>query len=257
MESQFFQFNRFKNLVKREFHGLSRSKYLILSIVAGVVLFMLILNYINSDSSFQVSARADKYVSTTRLLFLLTAILSYKNVNHPQKGFIETMLPASTFEKFLKMQVFSFIILPVGFLLISVSFDMIFSLALSNESFYMILPGIIKSLSKISKVEIWIVMFYAQLLFLLNLFIKSHKLLKTLGFIIISHLGLFILVILVSFTIASNFDGFVGKTNEGVYNIDFDDIIWKSSYYIKVFIGYGVILGLMIGSYFKLKSLRY
>lgn len=260
MNSDFFEINRFGKVMKREFYGLSHSKYLLLSIIAGVVLFLLLIYNINPGTLFQASERADKYIGITKFLFLLTSILSYKNINHPQKGLVDTMLPASTFEKFLKMQIFSFVIFPLGFLSIAISFDMIFSLALSDEIFYMILPSVITSLSKISITEIWFILFYAQLLFLLNLFLKSHKLLKTLVFIVISHLALFILIIIVSFLIATKGDIFTDTFNKGVYNydIDLDELIWNSSLcYIGIIISYVIIASLMVGSYFKLKSLRY
>ena len=119
-----FSFNRFGKLLKKEFSEyFQRFGITILVFLSFIIIAWGISLLFGVDKMFSVNTRSIGIYSLTALVALFAPFIVYGYANHPKKGIYYTMLPASSFEKFLSMVIYILIVTPVVFLLTAVLLD--------------------------------------------------------------------------------------------------------------------------------------
>lgn len=264
MNNNIFDIQRFGKLIKREWLNPKHLKLgnFIPALLPVLYLLITILN--NNDASNSAVDRANILLFTIIVLVYFSPFILFGNINHPKKGIIDTMLPASSLEKFLLMQITGLILVPV-YILVTYGFvDTILST---------IFPKVLGGYAIITFFEIldynWeksLILFgiFQSILFC-NLWFKTNKILKTIGaFSIFGGVMLMIAILLVKIFIEKGIDDSIIN-----YNISFDGsgsslmirsgdhpalVITQLS---RIFIDIIMPIGLTIGSYFMLKTRRY
>ena len=262
MQNNTFQFNRFFRLIKRELNHQTKTKLFFLIAFGGLPVFLFLLNILQGNDFLDVNARMNFLLIIMTIIFIFSPFIFFYGVNHPKKGLIDVMLPASVFEKYLYMQLASIITAPLFALVVYGGVDAVLSL---------LAPSVFKGSAVVHTIiylqntgwQTYTNLFiFQQLIFFFNLYFVTHKLLKTIGTALVFQIALTALVILIiklAFPMLfENEDLYINIPGKGSLIFAQSDsaieVIMKS---FRLFFYFIFPVTLVIGSYLRMKSIRY
>lgn len=263
MNNNIFDINRFGKLIKREWFNPKNFKFGSFVPAALPILFLL-TSFLNQSLNYSADQRAT-YLSVAVIILILSAPFVYfNNFNHPKKGIIDTMLPASSLEKFLVMQLTGLIFAPLFIIITFGGVDTILSLLFPKVMSGYAVVAAVKNLDYNWEKVMIMFTIYQSMIFC-NLWFRRNKILKTLGIyivfgIVMSIIGVLLFKIFVAdysymytehINISINGDGSSLMIKQGDHPAF---IIIQLS---RIFMNIVLPISLTIGSYFMLKTRRY
>ena len=263
MNNNIFHPNRFFNLLARSLKSNPKSWLFTIAIFAGLPIIFLILNLTELGFNVRLNDRVAFLQLFMTAAFVFSPFVLFFNYNHPKKGLTEVMLPASTLEKYIVMQLSCILLAPLTTLVLFGGMDSLFSLLFPNA--YTGGHAIPIALSDFFSSESLPKNFVTQqaILFCNLLFVK-RKVLKT--------AGTFILAMIVFLTITGIIIGVLGYQNSfadtknislnfgsrGFFEIHINDHPLIITMQVARILVQGVLpVVLAIGSYFVMKNKRY
>ena len=267
-----FDINRFYKFFRKEF------KELIPVILKYAAIFSLILIGIwltsllyNKDIRVPMDVRLI-YISLSVMITMLMAPFTlYRNYNHSKKGLDYTSLPVSILEKYVSMILFTLILMPL-IITLSVYFtdSLISIISPKNFSGSLWNEIVITKLNDGSYADIYIM---PSMFLLGNLLYRKNKVLKT----ILSTVGIYLIITLVlSFIIfyvfkdqmAAISDAMQVKTNfsiniRNLYDLYSSEILagypgirFTVGLFALIY-NFGLPVGSLAGSYYRMKTIQY
>lgn len=114
MNSNIFQFNRFIKLFVREYHQQTKTLIWFAILFAILPIFQFVLNWSNIGFQSTLSTRETFLSIFVVALGVFSPFIFFYTNNHPKKGLNDVMLPASTLEKYIEMQLFCILLIPIA-----------------------------------------------------------------------------------------------------------------------------------------------
>ncbi len=180
MNNNIFEPSRFINLFKREFQYHSKNWILFTALFAGLPVIMFMLNIYSYGGFYSnLSTRFSFWKMLIGITTLFAPFIFFYNTNHPKKGLTEVLLPASTLEKFLMMQLSCFMIAPFIFTMLYAVMDSLLHLISPFAFRGMVFQEIINM--NIDFEEGMITFLIMQIFFFFNMLFVRRKVLKSFG----------------------------------------------------------------------------
>ncbi len=186
-----FQLNRFLQFFYRIFEVRKRQLIRMSLIFAGTPFVFFLISLLANDN---ISALQRFPIITGQLIivFLLSPISFFKNVNHSKKGLTDIMLPVSIFEKYLSMMIFCLIVTPLCVIVPFGLMDTILATIFPGRFVGFAMPLLFTSFREY--LELWLSIHTSmQFIFLLNLIFIKNKITK----IIATYIALFLAFVFV------------------------------------------------------------
>ena len=262
-----FSFNRFGKLLKKEFYEyFQRFGITILVFLSFIMIAWGISLLFGGDDGFSTNLRSIGIWGLTVLVALFAPFVVYGYANHPKKGIYYAMLPASSFEKFLSMVIYTLILTPVMFFVTAVLLDSLIVTIKSPENTSYLFSTLFSKdvLSQCSGLFQTISIFV-----LANMIFKKQKVAKSL----LSIIGISIIISVLTGKIieTAGIEAFfnMDAMNSGKLMIDNSDFNLLNSthlakelfipwfwYFIKI-TSIVIPLAALTGTYFKIKAQKY
>lgn len=267
MTNNTFQLNRFFNLVERQAKQNPKAWLFNILIFAGFPLLLFLLNLSRIGLESGLNTRFGFFAFFIIVTAVFSSFLLFFHINHPKKGLTEVMLPASILEKYINMQLYCMVILPLSCFVLFGGMDALLHLIAPSVFPGMVIQEIFRG--NVGTEGVLAVLLFLQTFFFLNLLFVKRKLLKSLGALIavqivqtaIMAIGIIIFDKLGYFESLKNWRGENNIHIDGSLDLfDFDPsyhpfVLMLQAF--KLFILVIVPLALMIGSYFLLKNKKY
>lgn len=263
MQNNIFQFDRFFKLMKRGITHQPKKKLQMVIGFTGIPILAFLINISNGRDIFDVGSRANFLSAIVFVIFIASPFTFFKEINHPKRGLIDAMLPASTLEKYLLMQLTCVIVAPLIPIVLYGGMDFILASIFPN-----ILQGFALSEFlnfKASSWEFYVMLFVTQqLIFFFNLHFVANKQIKTLASIILIPIVMISIFLLMIKLFASDF--FTNYDHNMNINIPSgkslmihqgDPLITVLIQLWRIFADIVLPVILVIGSYFRMKTIRY
>lgn len=264
MQNNIFQFDRFSMLLRRTFFQEGKKKLHTIIGFLGFPVLIFLINILYGSEMLDINSRS-KLLSVIVLFFIIFAPFNFfLEYNHPKRGLINAMLPASLFEKYLSMQFVCIIVAPLLPIALYGGMDFILASIFPN-----VLQG--SALSeflnfKASSWEFYVMLFVTQqLIFFFNLHFVANKQIKTLASIILIPIVMISIFLLMIKLFASEF-----FTNDFDHSMNInipsgkslmihqgDPLITVLIQLWRIFANIVLPIILVIGSYFRMKTIRY
>ena len=262
MNNNIFQPARFGKLIFRSLRNNPRVLLQNIFVYVGLpVLFLLGMPF-----DISLNSRHTFFVLLLNIFVIFSPFIFFYTYNHPKKGLTEAMLPASIFEKYLFMQLFCVVLVPLHVFVLYGGMDFLIAL-LFPQYFEGSVIG--KLFSNQINIDMILMMFLSlQAVFLCNLIFVRRKLLKTFGSFIAINMILLLLIkpimsILGGYEFSESFSGEITFEIETGYNSnlfgfsDGDHPFLISLKVIRIFILFVLPAALMITSYWMMKTKKY
>lgn len=264
MQNNIFQLERFGKLAKRNFYQDNKKNLNnIIAFVGFPVLFFL-FNLFNGHTTFSADARLTVMVIIIVLAFIFAPFHFFSETNQPRKGFIDAMLPASLFEKYLLMQLTCLIVAPLMPLVFYGGIDWLLSAIAPNVFRGSALQQLFSSDE--FKWDGYMALIVAQqFIFFFNLHFVRNKMVKTIATLFVMQIAIMTILFLV---VRLFFWGYVNGTVDGNLEVnilngkslliaDGYDVLTVMTQILRILLHIVLPIGLVIGSYFRFKSIRY
>lgn len=263
MNNNIFDIQRFGKLIKRQWFDASSLKTRNIFPFVLIPVLYLLFNAWKGYPSIAAYDRAET-LSILLIVFIVFApFMYYYNYNHQKKGITDAMLPASSLEKYLVMQLTGIIFAPLLMLVTFGGTDALLSLLFPKVMGGYAVVELVKPFDYNWEQMVITFTAYQSILFC-NLWFRKNKPVKTFGVfiafsIIISVIGVSLFKIFIvdapyremnnNFTI--NGEGSSLMIRPG------DHPVVVITQIFRIFIDVIMPIGLTIGSYFMLKTKRY
>lgn len=263
MTNNIFDIQRFGKLIKRQW--LNPKSYKFGSFVpAAIPILYLLIIFLNDSSESSASARADILLVMIISIIIFSPFIYFNTYNHPKKGVIDTMLPASSLEKFLVMQLTGLVYAPLFILITYGSVDTLVSFLFPSKMSGYAVVDLINNLDYNWEKSLLIFGSFQSVVFC-NLWFVKNKVLKTFGVYALFG-GLLMIAAIISIQLFINTSGDVDITNVSI-SMDGnggsliirpgDHPALVMTQLFRIFMDIIMPIALTIGSYFMLKTKRY
>lgn len=261
MTNNTFHPTRFYQLLVRNLKQNPKSWMLSIAIFTGLPLLFLVLNIADIGISISQKDRITFLQLFTNAAFVFSPFVLFYNYNHPKKGLIDVMLPASILEKYIAMQLSCIVLAPLAVLLLFGIPDSLLALIFPKTyGGYAVPEAITDFFSWDTFSENFILQ---QFLLFCNLLFVRRKVLKTIG-VFIGVLILFLTVFgigVAMFNMQSANevqDINLSIGNRGIFEIYVNDNpVTISIQIVRIILQVVLPILLVIGSYFVMKNKRY
>ena len=261
-----FSFNRFGKLLKKEFYEyFQRFGVTILVFLSFIVIAWGISLLFGGDNGFGTNTRSAGIYALTTLVALFAPFVVYGYTNHQKKGIYYAMLPASSFEKFLSMVIYTLILTPVMFFITAVLLDsLIVTIKSPEETSYLF-----STLFSKDALSQYFSLFQTISIFVLaNMIFKKQKVAKSL----LSIIGIAIIISVLAGKIVEtagieafintdmmNSDIFTSNSIPSIFNSRHlaKELLTPWFWYFTTIISIAIPLAALTGTYFKIKTQKY
>lgn len=264
-----FQPKRFTNLFIREFQYNSKSWLYFAVLFVGFPVLLFLLNIANIGLESSLETRYTFFVLFLTIILVFGPFILFSSINHPKKGLTGVMLPASTFEKYLMMQLTCLLLAPITVFVLYGGIDALLHL-ISPSLFQGTVLGQLFS-SQLDFEQIAIKFLFLQIFVFFNLLFVRRKILKSFGSLIAiqSVMMIIFISILYLFEKLGMYNEYIDKEGHHNYNFHFDGELslfdFDASYpsfiiVLQIFRIFFVIvlpIILMISSYYLLRNKKY
>ncbi|MGN0032550.1 MAG: hypothetical protein ACI358_02040 [Candidatus Limimorpha sp.] len=274
--------SRLWKVIRRDAYSFYQKFGLTITIMLGIPIGIWFINYITANIGLNTLSR----YSILSILFTITIILApariYRECNDPRKGIEYAMTPASSLEKFISMLFYCIIVTPVIFWCGSFIIDTLLVLIPGKNPYQGFLVSEIfrikedfkellfmnndietdkyilqefKSLySRPNIIFIYVlkIVSTAAIFMFGNMVFKKHKTSKTIGILII----LFVIVMIVTIKITANLDETFCSLDKEAIAFSIMSFIKKATYFSEIIISI-ITVGLLAGTYYKIRKQRY
>lgn len=265
MQNNIFQLDRFYKLLKRKMLFQSK-KTIIQTIISfvGIPLLFLTVALISGDD-FGLTTRTSFFMAIMIGLFLAAPFHYFSDINEPRKGLMDAMLPASLLEKYIMMQFTCLIVAPLLPFVMFGGTDWIIS-TLAPSSFDGSVYSNLKSVKEIPWDMLMSGIALQQLVIFFNMHFIRNKKIKTLGTIIVLHIAGMLLFFLAIRLFAWDFvTGSMTGADININLLNGDSLFFSLKDHpiiiliqlTRIFAAIILPTGLLIGSYYKLKSIKF
>lgn len=260
MTNNIFDIQRFGKLIHRKWIHPTNFAWRNLALMAFPILFLL-LNFWKGIYTVSLDTRANIFGIIFVISILFSPFMFFMNYNHPKKGITDILLPASILEKYLVMQLTGLIYAPAIILL---------SYGLMDSLLGLIFPQIMTGYAVVEFFreldtnweQILLLFGLYQFILFCNLWFRKNKQIKTLAVLIITNIitaGIAVGIIYLFFrgyeTDNMSIDIFNGKISTMMEY--YYDPLYLTIQLARFFVDIIIPGGLMVGSYFMLKTKRY
>lgn len=258
MTNNTFDIQRFGKLLKRQW--LNPKSYKFGSFVPAVLpLLFLLVRLLTESNEFNAENRAAVLISAVIIIVIFSPFIYFNNINHPKKGIIDAMLPASTLEKFMVMQLTGLVYAPLFILITYGGVDTLLSFLFPSK---MGGYAVIEFLNNLDyNWEKYLLLFGAfQSIVFCNLWFVKNKVLKTLGAYSLFG-GILMIVAVIAIHLFLNNESNINITMDGSVGSlmirpgDHPALVMTQLF--RIFMDIIMPITLTIGSYFMLKTRRY
>ncbi len=263
MSNNIFDINRFGKLTYRKWFHPTNFAWRTVFSFASLPLLFLLFNLMGDSSTVSLGSRYNVLVFLIVLSIVFSPFIFFFNYNHPKKGIIDAMLPASILEKYLVMQLTGIIYAPLLVVVLYGGMDSLLALLFPKVMSGFAVAQFV-SLVELNWEKILILFTLQQCILFCNLWFRRNKPLKTFGVIMLFHIILTGIVVGLFFIFIDDMPHMVGVTFN-VYEGRGQSLLIKSGDHpsvviiqlLRIFVDIVMPIGLVIGSYFMLKTKRY
>ncbi len=263
MSNNIFNIQRFGKLIYRKwFHPTNYSLRSILPFASLPILFLL-FNMIGGPEVVSTDNRGSILWFLVVVSIAFAPFIFFFGYNDSKKGITDALLPASSLEKYLTMHLTNLIYSPIFVLVIYGFTDTLLSILIPSRMPGFAVAEFFNSLS-LNWEKVLILFTFQQMILFCNLWFRRNKLLKTFGVFMIFHIILIGVVVGLFYLFIKDMNYIDGLTFN-VYEGRGQSLIIKAGDHssiviiqlFRIFIDIIMPIGLVIGSYFMLKTKRY
>ncbi len=264
MNNNIFDIQRFGKLLGRQWLD-PKNLTLRNFIFAAMPILFLLINSLKGSPIIDSDNSGSFLIFAVIFVLLFSPFMFFNSYNHPKKGITNAMLPASSLEKFIVMQLTGLIYAPLFIFItygaVDALLSFIFPKIMGNGYAVAV---IIEEASNLNWEKIVIIFTVYQSMIFCNLWFIKNKLLKTFGIYIALWIGMLLIVLAILWVFTHYIDIEIDNINYSI-NSDGSSMMIKSGDHpaviiikiFRMFINIVMPIGLTIGSYFMLKTKRY
>ncbi|MFA5713819.1 MAG: hypothetical protein WC960_06555 [Bacteroidales bacterium] len=252
MANNFFNINRFLLVAKRSVINYSRKERYLAIVVAALPPLFLLVNLLLNYQLIGLEFRTKLLLNIVTILFLFSPYLFFYEINHPSRGLIGVMVPASTFEKFIFMELTTLLFAPLTALSLYGGVDAILSIVAAPLFKGEAIRGVLQFISDIPFGTLISLLIVQQLVVLSNLLFLSKKFFKLIGSLLAFHFGVGVVALLISLLIPK--ESWSNLVESLIYAVSKGKALF--TIVIKIVLS-STAVGLAALSYFRMRKLKF
>lgn len=230
--------------------------------IALIPVFLFLFSFIDDSTVVAIGDRTSLFIFLLVVSIVFAPFFYFFNYNHPKKGIIDAMLPASSLEKFLTLQLTGIIYSPIIVLILYGGVDTLLSVIFPSRMPGLVFAELINSID-VNWEELLLIFTAHQSIMFCNLWFRRNKLLKTFGVFVIFYVVVFGIFIGYFLLFIQSLDP-NSNINFNIFNDNGPLVIRRGDHpailliqYFRIFVDIIMPLGLTIGSYLILKKKKF